>query len=153
MNIIDAANFFIAKSISENDTQMTPLKLQKLTYYTKAWHLVWYDKEIFSDSFKAWVHGPANHKLYEYFAKQGYYKDDVVDKLSSIFSEDFIEEEYIETLNTIYDFYGKYSGRALEDMTHNEAPWKNARNGLHENEKGNVVITNDKMIEYYSSLI
>lgn len=37
---------------------ITNLKLQKLLYYSQAWHLAIYDEPLFQDRIEAWVHGP-----------------------------------------------------------------------------------------------
>lgn len=61
--IFDVANYFLAKSDPEADVYITPLKLQKLTYYTKAWSLAIHNDPLFDSHFEAWVHGPVNPDL------------------------------------------------------------------------------------------
>ena len=34
------------------------MKLQKLAFYSHAWHLAWEEKLLFSDRIEAWANGP-----------------------------------------------------------------------------------------------
>jgi uncharacterized phage-associated protein len=56
------------------------------------------------------------------------------------------------TVNAVLRFYGNRSAQWLSDLTHAEKPWKKARNGLAEGERGDREIPLDAMMEYYSSL-
>ena len=44
---------------------MSHLKLQKLLFYCDAYHLAYFDTELISDKFEAWVHGPVCRKVYD----------------------------------------------------------------------------------------
>lgn len=54
----------------------------------------------------------------------------------------------------VLQFYGDKSSQWLSDLTHMEAPWRNAReeNGLGRGERGQAPITHASMREYYSAL-
>jgi uncharacterized phage-associated protein len=52
----------------------------------------------------------------------------------------------------VVDYYGKFDGQRLSDLTHMEAPWKNARAGLAPSDRANVEITLEAMSEYYGGL-
>lgn len=43
---------------------MSHLKLQRLLFYCDAYHLAYFDKELITDKFEAWVHGPVSRKVY-----------------------------------------------------------------------------------------
>lgn len=38
--------------------------LQKLVYYSQAWHLVWEERRLFEEPIEAWVNGPVVRELY-----------------------------------------------------------------------------------------
>lgn len=143
--IFDVANYFISRSESENP--MTPLKLQKLCYYAQAWSLVWDDDKLFDDEFQAWVHGPASYELYKKY--QGY---SPIKEFVGEFNENIFSNDQLETLQAVWDGYGSYSGKYLEQLTHNEDPWKNARVGYSPGQPSNVIIDKNSMKEYYSNL-
>ena len=51
------ANFLLV-TCRESGEVLTNLKLQKLMYYSQAWHLALRDIPLFNEDFQAWVHGP-----------------------------------------------------------------------------------------------
>lgn len=143
--IFDVANYFINKSDEEN--LMTPLKLQKICYYAQAWSLVWEGKELFHEDFQAWPHGPANYDLFKIYQGQRYIDNTLVECNYKIFNE-----EQIETLEIVWEAYGKYSGDYLEQLTHQEDPWIKTRDNLSPGDKCNRIIKKDIIKEYYESL-
>ena len=56
------------------------------------------------------------------------------------------------TLDAVLGYYGPRSAQWLSDLTHREEPWKEARRGLPEGERGNREISLESMMDYYSSL-
>src|SRR5262249_731210 len=42
----------------EKNNPVSNLKLQKLLYYSQAWHLALYKCALIDDEIEAWVHGP-----------------------------------------------------------------------------------------------
>ncbi|GAI47698.1 unnamed protein product, partial [marine sediment metagenome] len=57
-----------------------------------------------------------------------------------------------ETISAVLDYYGDKSPQWLSDLTHMEDPWRKARKGLPDGERGFREITLASMEEYYSSL-
>ena len=49
----------------------------------------------------------------------------------------------------IIDSFGMYSGKTLEKITHNEDPWKQARDGYLPMEPSNVVIEKQEIKKYF----
>lgn len=143
--IFDVANYFINKSDEEN--LMTPLKLQKICYYAQAWSLVWEGKELFHEDFQAWVHGPANYELFKKYKGKRY-----IDATSVKCNYDVFNEEQIETLEIVWEAYGKYSGDYLEQLTHEEDPWINTRGNLSPGDKCDRIIEKGIIKKYYKSL-
>lgn len=143
--IFDVANYFINKSDEEN--LMTPLKLQKICYYAQAWSLVWEGEELFHEDFQAWVHGPANYDLFKKYQGQRY-----IDNTSVECNYEIFNEEQIETLEIVWEAYGKYSGDYLEQLTHQEDPWIKTRGNLSVGDKCDRIIKKDIIKKYYESL-
>lgn len=54
----------VAAYILDKCGRMTVMKLQKLTYYSQAWHLVWTEKPLFDNRIEAWANGPVVRELY-----------------------------------------------------------------------------------------
>ena len=139
---IDVADYILKKHGA-----MSAMKLQKLVYYAQAWHLVWEDKELFPEEIQAWANGPVVPCLYSlhqgmFSLEPGFFKGDV--KHIPATSKDVIDR--------VLKFYGDKDAQWLSDLTHMEQPWKTARVGLAEGERGSSVISTESMAEYYSSI-
>ena len=149
ITIFDIANFFRSKSA------MTHKKMQKLVYYAYAWYIALNNEnaELINNRicqkvvFEAWVHGPVCRKLYDKYSDNYGQVNKYDGKLSEL-----INGELEKFLHIIYKTFGKYTGDELESMTHNELPWKNARNGVAPSEASNEPISERDMFIYYNTL-
>ena len=141
--------FDVAKYILKECEPMTAMKLQKLVYYCQAWSLVWDDEPLFSERIEAWANGPVVRELFD--VHKGRFK--IFSNLLPKGDPDCLDEKQKETIKAVLNYYGDKSSQWLSDLAHMEQPWKNAREGLSELERGNREITLDSMAEYYSSLL
>lgn len=123
---------------------MTQKKLQKLCYYAQGWYAGITNHRLFNDQMQAWVHGPVSPKLYEKFKMFGYNK---IPKKESKTTD----EELKGIVRQIYRIYGKLDGDQLEELTHEETPWKNARKGLEAHEPSTNPIKIDDMKSFFRS--
>lgn len=142
--VFDVANYILQKK-----GPISAMKLQKLVYYSQAWSLVWDDEPLFNEPIEAWMSGPVVRSLYEIhrgsftvsqFHLQQYRKTNE------------LTDSQKETVDSVLQGYGEKSAQWLSDLTHSEPPWKEARIGLSENERGDNVISLATMSEYYSSI-
>ena len=117
---------------------VTPMKLQKLLYYIKAWGLVSGDLYI-PDNFKKWEYGPVNTKVYHS------YKDFANSPIPPTENGqyDFSESEK-QFIDFILDCYSPLNAISLSTMTHSEDPWIETIK--------NKTISEDKIKSYYSGL-
>lgn len=148
--IYDVANYFIKQSNNDEENSMTPLKLQKLCYYAQAWSLVWDGKELFEDDFQAWVHGPANYDLFRKY--QNACRNEVITEVDKNYNDDVFSKDQIETLNVVWEEYGKFTGKYLEQLTHQERPWKETRGDLQPGMRCHDIIPKELMKEFYETL-
>jgi len=146
-SVFDVANFFISWSIRNGDSSITHLKLQKLVYYAQVWSLVWDKEELFSNEFKAWVHGPVCEELFQKYKDYGSSEITIVDDR---YNENVFSDYQRATLEQVWEMYGDYSGEFLREMTHSERPWKRARRNCSNWERGNELITKESIINFYS---
>ena len=124
-SIFDVANYFLTKLAYEDESSITPLKLQKLCYYAQAWSFAWDENKLFDEDFQAWAHGPVNPQLYDKYKVYGARDIPIPEEADfSMFNED-----QKETMDVVWNEYGIYDGKYLERLTHQEAPWKDARRG------------------------
>lgn len=142
------ANVFdVAQYILRRQGKMTAMKLQKLVYYAQAWSLVWDEKPLFREPIEAWANGPVVRKLFE--EHRGKYSVGASDVPGDW---RVLSDAQRETIRAILKTYGDKGSNWLSDLTHREAPWRDAREGLSDGERGNHVITHAAMAEYYGNL-
>lgn len=111
---------------------MTHKKLQKLLYFSYGIYLAQnnessekLEKFMFKNNFEAWVHGPVDPKIYSLF------KDNGINLLYIEANEKFdFDKDMLDALNKTMELYGSYSADELENITHRQEPWINARKGL-----------------------
>jgi uncharacterized phage-associated protein len=127
----------------EKQNPVSNLKLQKLLYYSQAWHLALSKVPLFAEEIEAWAHGPVVPQVFRY------YKDCKWNPISRPALGQ--KPSYVLHLEEVWRVYGKFRAFDLERLTHSEDPWKIARAGLPPDASSNRVISKSSMQEYYSS--
>ena len=135
----------VAAYILRKKGEMTAMKLQKLAYYSQAWSLVWDEEPLFRETIEAWVNGPVVPALYK--VHKGQFKVSTWPKGDP----GRLTETQRKTVDAVLDYYGQRPSQWLSDLTHREAPWREARSGLAPDDPGNREISHAAMAEYYSS--
>ena len=142
----EVVDFFIVKS-AEEKIPLTNKKLQKLIYYAQAWNLVFNNKPLFDDTIEAWIHGPVVPSVYRIYKKYG--REEITEKVS--FDKKLFTKEELETLDEVWETYGKFDGDYLEILSHSEDPWSIARGDAELREKSSSEISQSIMKDYYSN--
>jgi uncharacterized phage-associated protein len=140
--------FDVASYITGRTGEMTAMKLQKLMYYAQAWNMVWDEEPLFAGDFQAWANGPVLPELYQ--RHRGMFKVD-----STLFADGVpanLTDTQKQNIDRVLGFYGTKTAQWLSTLTHQEAPWLNARDGLAAGTVSDTVIEKAAMYEYYSSL-
>lgn len=149
MGVAVMANVFdVAKYILEKTGPIAPTKLQKLVYYSQAWHLVWEGKPLFPERIEAWANGPVVPDLFGWH--RGQWSVSAAEMKSGDSSR--IKNGKKKTIDSVLKFYGEKSAQWLSDLTHREAPWLDAREGLALGERGNKEIAPAAMQWFYSQI-
>lgn len=148
LNIFDVANFFLKIVDRDSGSTITPLKLQKILYYAQGYYLANYDKPLFKEDFQAWAHGPANEGIYDKYKSCKY-------NTIPMPKEDLplMDDELNDFLNDIWQTFGIYDGKYLEEQTHKESPWIEARKGYAPGEKCHEIITKESMKRFFKTVI
>ena len=135
---LSIANYFIKKNI-------TPLKLQKLLYFSQVWYFVKHEKLLFKDDIQAWVLGPVVYDVWDAFRfmRRG-------DFIPLHKANDVVYDKEIEKhLDEIWQIYGGYTGLELVDLTHLEPLWINARGSIPEHQSSTAVLPINKSTTDY----
>ncbi len=129
--------------------EVTPLALQKILYYVQGIYMVLFDEELFSEECQAWAHGPVYKEVYDVFKNFKY--NPIDDTRFAMFQNRFNELSDAEkmVIDLVVGSFGIYSGKTLEQITHEEEPWKNARTACLPNERSNEVISKEVIKSYF----
>lgn len=136
----------VASYILHKQGSISTWKLQKLVYYSQAWNLAWNEEPLFDAKIEAWANGPVVPELYRLHRKA--YS---VARWPEGSGARLTKAEK-ETIDSVLAGYGQLSGRQLSILTHNESPWKNAREGLDPTASSNRRIKPKDMQSYYTWL-
>lgn len=136
----------VASYILHKQGSISTWKLQKLAYYSQAWHLVWEEKPLFDAQIQAWSNGPVIPELYR--VHRGKYSIARWPEGSGA----RLSNAEKQTVDGVLEGYGQLSGQQLSVFTHNEAPWMDARAGLGPTQRSAKVIKPDDMKAYYTWL-
>jgi uncharacterized phage-associated protein len=139
-NVCDVAAYILARR-----GPMTAWKLQKLVYYSQAWSLVWDERPLFPERIEAWANGPVCPALYS--CHRGQFK---VSEIAGDPAQ--IDSDGIETIDAVLAYYGDKPAQWLSDLTHAEAPWREARGDLPPGASCCAEITHEAMAGFYESL-
>lgn len=136
----------VARAISHRVGTLGNVQLQKLLYYVQAWSLAVNGESAYADANKAWKMGPVVPCVWHEFK-------DVAQPYAPVRRQDAPDEPLGDELDGIINLviaeYGSLSGSRLSSISHDEAPWAQAREGLDASAPSNNPIDTDTMMSYY----
>ena len=121
--VVDVAEYILTKL-----GPMTSMRLQKLVYYSQAWHLAWTEQPLFLEKIEAWRDGPVVPKLFD--LHKGCFKLDpgfFYKKQAPAVQDSVLTADEKDIIDRVMNFYGDRDPHWLSQLTHLEAPWKEAR--------------------------
>lgn len=137
------ARWFVNHADRDAGEAITHLKLQKLVYYAEAWFLANFDRPLTTRDYEAWAHGPVVRDLYAKYRGQGW---DALPPEQGTEPEEAVQD----FLQAVFEEYGQFSAKRLERMTHEEDPWKNARQGLPPEAASSTIIPKLEIRNFYA---
>ncbi|ESU31292.1 hypothetical protein G3A_17490 [Bacillus sp. 17376] len=141
----DVARYFISLSEPSTPFAITPLKLQKLIYYAQGWYMAFKGEALYEDELKAWEHGPVVPELYYDYRHLGYLTIHPEPFENRINGKRIFTKTQLELLQEVWEAYGEYDGKYLEELTHQEDPWLNTNH--------NQTIEKTRIKKYFKSLM
>lgn len=139
-SVLDVAAYILQKR-----GPMTAMKLQKLCYYSKAWHLVWEERPLFSNRIEAWANGPVMPDLYR--QHRGHFR---IEELPAGDSSQLDDDER-ESIDIVLDAYGPRSAHDLSELSHREDPWREARQGIPDGARSQSEISDAALMMYFDA--
>ena len=131
--------------LQQSASPMSNLKLQKLLYYVQGWSLGLFQEPAFKERIEAWVHGPVVPEMFHAYRHFRWNPIDVPSGSSSI------PDSMKTHINEVLKVYGSLTAVQLEQLSHEEEPWRQAREGLPPRAPSNVVISQEVMKNYFYS--
>lgn len=148
-----------AKELGIND--ITPMKLQKLIYYSHGWYLAFLEMPLIKEEIQAWKYGPVIQDIYSEFKDCGMAQ---IDRLATEISfengdlelfrpiVDDTDEDAIKILSEVLRVYGKFTSVQLSNMTHSDGtPWSMVANKYKDELPKNIEIPNSLIKECFKS--
>jgi uncharacterized phage-associated protein len=146
----DVAKCLIHLAATEDEPDfLTHLRLQKLLYYVQGWSLTLRKKAMFPEEIQAWAHGPVVVSVYPKFADFG---NGPIDP-TKVGRHENVTKTEAEFIAQVWDAYKGYSASSLREMTHREAPWRDARAGYRPADACKEVISHSAMRRFFSKYV
>lgn len=141
LKAIDVAKWFI------NNVQPEPLKLQKLLYLSQGYSYAFNGRPLFDDEMEAWVHGPVVPYVYRQYQNYQY------NPIMINYSLPIYEDEDLTVMKYVKDTFSKYDSKYLEELSHEQEPWIEARSGLDPDERSHKVIDKELISNFFMNLV
>lgn|SRR5690606_34596242 len=149
--INDVADYIVMK-LHSGGVFVNVLKLHKLLYYVQSWNLAFGRGPLFEGRFQAWVHGPVSRDIYDRFVgEKTMYSALSSNDIRGDFSIKDLTDQERAHIDAVLEVYGDFSGDQLEEMTHQEEPWLEARGGLPGHVRSETLIRNETMQSFYAA--
>ncbi len=143
VSALDVARQFVL--LAERDGELVDqLRLYKLMYYAQGWALAWYKEPLFADRIEAWPLGPVPAETRG--ALQAFGKNPVRD----LGPPESLTDRAGQIIESVWHGYRKHSSIGLSELTHQEAPWKDAYRPA--NGAAHAVISEDALCEYFGAV-
>ena len=123
-SVVDVANYFIyldCNDIHSKRFRVTPLKLQKLLYYSQAFTLSATKEVLFHEEILAWDYGPVVKKIYYLYKNFG----SSPIELEDCDLQNNLDRKQRTIVEGVYNIFKLKTGSEMVKSTHKEDPWKN----------------------------
>jgi uncharacterized phage-associated protein len=144
-----------------NGLHISPLKLQKILYYSQAWSLVFLDHSLFEDVPEAWANGPVYRAIWDEYKIKAQRHEKLVFENNYNLEAEYkkrtdslnLDVNQSELLDSVLKKYSSYPSGYLVYLTHSELPWNEARKGCAPFDLCTIPMSLTTMKDYYKSLI
>ncbi|HYI71433.1 MAG TPA: type II toxin-antitoxin system antitoxin SocA domain-containing protein [Skermanella sp.] len=143
----DVTDYLLSKEIKANGKGITNLDVQKILYFAQGWHLAINGERLFQEELRAWVHGPVVPEIYFRLAQYEKYPIPVTEVRGDPVRD--LPEAVRNFLDQIWTKYSALRTGKLVDLTHEQAPWRNARGNTEARQKSEEPLSSSDMMEFF----
>jgi uncharacterized phage-associated protein len=143
----DITDYLLSKEIKMNGKGITNLDVQKILYFAQGWHLAITGERLFEEELRAWVHGPVVPEIYFRLAQYEKYPIPVTEVRGNPMRD--LPEAVRAFLDQVWTKYSTFRTGKLVELTHEQAPWRNARGGLEAQQKSEMPLSTADMMEFF----
>lgn len=152
---VSIANAFLQLA-RDQDSNIDPMKIQKLCYLVHGYYLVEHNGEpLLDENFEAWTFGPVLPSLYHAAKEFGrgpidkYLRDYDFRARCYVRAKPPADHEIVEIIEFVWETYGSMRAMELSDWTHEKGgPWDRVINS-EEDVVRNPDIPNEMIREYF----
>lgn len=137
---------YIINTLNSENIAITHLKLQKLLYFSQKNALKNYNRPLFKDDFEAWVHGPVLPNIYKKYSVFGWNNLPSKNNIGHDFFIFILGSDNIKIIDETLSIYKLFTGRELEDLSHKDFAWINARKGFLNHLHSREIIPKESLI-------
>jgi len=123
-----------------------------LLYYSQGISYAVSNHALFEEDCEAWVHGPVYRKVYDIFKEFRYNPIDDPRFIIIKEHENILSDSEKNTIDLVLSTFGMYGGKNLENITHKESPWIDAREGHTYADYSNAILTKDSIKSYFTKI-
>lgn len=123
------ARYIISRE-SECSRSVSNLRLQKLLYFVQAYFFLSFDAPCFNNRIEAWDFGPVVPVVYHKYKRFG----SMIIQENEKCPVENIDEEDCQKIDEMLDACADKTTRELVNISHQQAPWKNAYKNPFSNE-------------------
>lgn len=131
--ILDVAKYIFDKYSEISGEAIDEMKLHKLLYFVQRESLAITGKPMFLETFEGWKYGPVCRQVREHYTPDEIFYD----------SPQRIKPGNAYIVNNIMEQYASIESWKLSELSHQELSWRNARQGLDENQNGSKLLLID----------
>lgn len=142
----------VAAYILARTGSASPLALQKELYYVDGVANAFLGCPLFFERCEAWVRGPVYPQLWKDLALRNVREESLFGEEVAQEIEDTFSESELVILRAIVTHVACYSPFVLQNITHKESPWLDARAGISNDEASDAEITEDAIKNYFSKI-
>ncbi|KUM34587.1 type II toxin-antitoxin system antitoxin SocA domain-containing protein [Arthrobacter sp. EpRS71] len=147
IDVFDVSGSLLSHARNES---MSPLKLQKLAFYSFGWYAHLTGEKLFHDRFYAMQYGPVVSPLLTAHSSTNSVSKAELESYQGC-SLDIADDYAAAVVDAVWAAYGEFNHSQLIEMTHCETPWDLAWNKRRPAGARRSDLSSDEIVDYFQA--